>query len=89
MAERIESLQQVFGKFCDLEEPLREVTLLDECARPPTPALDHLFIGEHRLVDRVPVDPRGLAIDKPGLQEIKKNSLLVFVVTGITGRDFA
>ena len=49
----------------DLEEPLVELALLDQRARAPAAAVDHLLVGEHGLVDRVPVD-RALPCDRPG-----------------------
>ena len=42
----------------DLEEPLRQLALLDHGAGAPAAAVDHLLVGQHRLVDRVPVDLR-------------------------------
>ena len=50
----------------DLEEPLGELALLDQRAGAPAAAVDHLLVGEHGLVDRVPVDPALLAVDQPG-----------------------
>ena len=82
-----ERVQQLLIVGRDPEEPLGELAPLDHGARAPAPTVDHLLVREHRLVDRVPVDPRLLAIDQPRLEEIEKHRLLVAVVRRIAGRD--
>ncbi len=56
LVERLEALQKIIGKVGDLQEPLVELLLFHERARAPAAAIDHLFIGEHGHVDRVPID---------------------------------
>ena len=73
----------------DLEEPLRQFALLDHGARAPAAAVDHLLVGQHGLVDRIPVHLRLLALDQPGLEEVEKHLLLVLVIGRIAGRDLA
>ena len=73
----------------DLEEPLRQLALLDQRAGAPAAAVDHLLVGEHGLVDRVPVHLRLLALDQPGLEEVEEHLLLVLVVGRVAGRDLA
>ena len=34
----------------------RDFTLLDQRARTPTASVDHLLVGQHRLIDRIPVN---------------------------------
>ena len=53
--ERVERLEQIFRIVADLEEPLRQLALLDLGAGAPAAAVDHLLVGEHGHVDRVPV----------------------------------
>ena len=82
-------LQQIVGKVGDLEEPLVELALLDFRAAAPALAVDHLLVGEHGHVDRVPVDGRFLAIDQPRLVQIKEQRLFVAVIFRIAGGEFA
>ena len=87
--ERVERVEQVFRIVADLEEPLRQLALLDQRAGAPAAAVDHLLVGEHGLVDRVPVHLRLLALDQPGLEEVEEHLLLVLVVGRVAGRDLA
>ena len=87
--EVIERVEQVFGIVADLEEPLRQLALLDHGAGAPATAVDHLLVGEHGVVDRVPVDLRLLALDQPGFEEVEEHALLMLVVARIAGRDLA
>ena len=64
--ETVEARQEIVRIFGDPEEPLRELALLDDRPRAPAAPVDHLLVGENRLIDRVPVDLRLLARDKPG-----------------------
>ncbi len=87
--EMVEACQQIVGIVGDLEEPLGELALLDRRARAPAAPVDHLLVGEHRLVDRVPIDLRLLARDQACGKEIEEKLLLVLVVARIAGRDLA
>ena len=60
-------VEQVFRVVGDLENPFRLLALLDERAGTPAPAVDHLLVGEYRVVNRVPVHLALLAVDQPGL----------------------
>ncbi len=87
--EMIEARQEIVGIVGDLEEPLGELALLDRRARAPAAPVDHLLVGEHRLVDRVPIDLRFLARDQASFEEIEEQLLLVLVIGRIAGRDLA
>ena len=87
--EMIEARQEIVGIVGDLEEPLGELALLDRRARAPAAPVDHLLVGEHRLIDRVPIDLRFLARDQAGLEEVEEQLLLVLVIARIAGRDLA
>jgi len=50
-------VEQVVAVLGDLEKPLRELAPLDRRAGAPAAAVDHLLVGEHRLVDRIPIEP--------------------------------
>ena len=88
-SSRSSARKQVFGIVRDLEEPLRQLALLDDGARAPAAAVDHLLVGEHRVVDRVPVDLRLLARDEAGREEVEEQLLLVAVIARVAGRDLA
>ncbi len=87
--EPVERVEQILREIRDLEEPLRQLALLDQRARAPAAALDDLLVGEHGHVDRVPVHLRLLALDQARAQEIEEHLLLVLVVARVAGRDLA
>ena len=87
--ERVERLEQFLRIVADLEQPLVQVALLDLGAASPAAAVDHLLVGEHGLIDRVPVHLAVFARDQPRLEEVEKHLLLVLVVGRIAGRDLA
>ena len=59
------------------------------CARAPAAPVDHLLVGEHRLVDGIPIDLRFLARDQASGKKIEEQLLLVLIISGIAGRDLA
>ena len=87
--EGVERVEQVLREIRDLEEPLGQLALLNQCARAPAAPVDDLLIGEHGLVHRIPVHLGFLAVDEASLQEIQEHGLLVLVIAGIAGRDLA
>ncbi len=84
--ERVEKLLAVMR---DREEPLRQLALLDLRAGAPALAVDHLLVGEHGAVDRVPVHLRGLAGDQAGVEEIEKEALLLGIILDVAGGELA
>ena len=87
--QRIERVQQLLRIFRDLEDPLVHLALLDHRAGAPAAAVDHLLVGEHGHVDRIPVDLALLALGQSGAQEIQEHLLLMLVIRGIAGRELA
>ncbi len=87
--ERIERVEQLLRILCDLEDPLAHLALFDHGAGAPAAAVDHLFIGEHGLVHRIPVHLAFLALDETGAHKIEKHLLLVLVIGRVAGRDLA
>ena len=87
--EPVEAGEQIVRIIGDLEEPLGEFALLDDRPGTPAAAVDHLLVGEHRLIDRVPIDLRLLARDQAGVEEIQEQLLLMLVIARIAGRDLA
>jgi hypothetical protein len=68
---------------------LAELAALDRRPGAPAAAVDHLLVGEHGHVDRVPVDLALLAVDEAGLVEVEEQRLLVPVIIGLAGGEFA
>ena len=83
------AVEQLLGHVGDAEEPLRQLAPLDRRARAPALAVDHLLVGEHGHVDRVPVDHRRLARDQPGLEHVEEQRLLLAVVLRVAGGELA
>jgi hypothetical protein len=73
----------------DAQEPLGQLALLDRRARAPAPAVDHLLVGQHGLVHRVPVDLRLAPIGQARPQEVEEQPLLLGVVVRVAGRELA
>ena len=87
--ERLQGVQQLVRVARDGEEPLRQLALLNDCARAPAATVDDLLVGEHRFVDRVPVDLGGFAVGDPFGQHVEEQLLLVPVIAGIAGSELA
>ena len=87
--KRVERFQQFLRIIADLEHPLMQIALLDHRARAPAAAVDHLLVGEHGLVDRVPIDLAVFARHQPGFAEVEEHLLLVLVIGRIAGGDLA
>ena len=87
--QRIERVQQFLRVFRDLEDPLVHLALFDHGAGAPAAAVDHLLVGEHGHVDRIPVDLALLAFGQTCAQKIQEHLLLMLVVGGVAGREFA
>ena len=84
----VQRRQQFPGIIADLEEPLRQLAPFDQRIRPPAPPVDHLFIGQHRHIDRVPVDHRRLAVHQPRFHHVDEHRLLLAIIFRVAGRDF-
>ena len=87
--ERVEAAQQLIREVRDLEVPLRELASLDRRTGAPALAVDHLLVGQHGVVDGIPVHPGFAAVGQARVPEIEEHLLLVAVVGGIAGREFA
>ena len=81
--ERLQRLQEIVGECGDAQEPLGQLPLLHGRPGPPSPAVYHLFVGQNRLLHRVPVDPGFLAVGQTAFEEIQEHLLFVTVVFGI------
>src|SRR6185437_5526721 len=89
IVEGLEAVEQVVGEVGDLQEPLRELAPLDRGSGAPALSVDHLLVGEHRHVDRVPIDLALLAIDQADIEQVEEERLLLPVIGRVTGRELA
>ena len=89
VVEAVETLEQLFGIVGDAEEPLGQLAPLDLCAGAPALAVLHLFVGKNGHVDRVPVHHGLLAVDQALFEEVEEQRLLLAIIFGIAGRQFA
>ena len=87
--ERVERVEQFLRIVGDLQEPLRQLALLDDGAGAPAAPVDHLLVGEHGLIDRIPIHLRLPPLDQIGGEKIEEHLLLMLVIGGIAGRDLA
>ena len=70
--ERLQRREQIVGVFGYGEEPLRQLALLDRRTGTPAASIDHLLVGKHGLIDRIPVDARLLARDEARGEKIQE-----------------
>ena len=87
--EQVEVGEQAVGVLGDLEEPLFEVARLDQAAAALAAPVDHLLVGEHRLVDRAPLDRRLGPVGEPALVEAQEQPLGPAVVRRPVAGDLA
>jgi hypothetical protein len=86
---RIQSFQQLRGIVGDLEKPLRDLAFFHHRTRAPAAAVNHLLVGKHGLVHRIPVDHRVLAVGHALLEQACEHALLVHVIIRIASGEFA
>ena len=65
------------------------LALFYQRAGAPAAPVDHLLIGQHGLIDRVPVHDLGLAVGNALVQHLQEQPLVPLVVLGVAGGDFA
>jgi hypothetical protein len=82
----VEQLLRVIG---DLQVVARNFAFFHHCAGAPTFAVNHLFVGQHGLVHRVPVHHLGFAVGDAFFQHLQKQPLVPLVVGGVAGGHFA
>ena len=87
--ERVERGEQIVGVCADAQEPLGQLALLDQRAGAPAAPVDHLLIGEHGVIDRVPIDLGLLAIDEAAGEKVEEQLLLVLVIGRVASGDLA
>lgn len=87
--ELVEVLQQDIGVIRDLEEPLREVLLVDLVVAAPALAVDDLLIREDRAAGVAPIDRCLLLVGEAALVEELEEPLRPLVVRGVARLDLA
>ena len=83
----IQIRQQLIGVVGDLQEPQRDLLALYRRTGTPAAAVDNLLIGQHGLVDWVPVHRGHLLVDQSFLHQLGEEPLLPAVVAGIAGGE--
>ena len=89
VGELVERAEQLVRVLRDAEVVHRDLALLDERARPPAAAVDDLLVGEHGLVDRVPVHDARLLVGDAALEHAQEEPLVPAVVIRVAGRELA
>ena len=88
--EGVQVVEQRLGVVGDAQEPLIQLALFHQSSGAPGAAVTiHLLIGQHGLVDGIPVDGGVLAIGQPPFEQFKEQPLGPAVVVAVAGRLFA
>ncbi len=85
----VHMLEQLLGVLRDLQVVAGDLALFDDRAAAPAAAVDDLFVGQHGLVHRVPVDDLRAPLGDAGLQHLQEQPLVPLVVVRRTGGDLA
>jgi hypothetical protein len=85
----VEFAQQFFGVGGDLHVVHGDLALLDQRAGAPAAAVDDLLVGEHGVIDRVPVHGAELLVNQALFIEAGEQPLFPAVVLGRAGGEFA
>ncbi|MNS35433.1 hypothetical protein D3C72_675910 [compost metagenome] len=85
----VEALQQLIRVGGDLEVVHRDFALFDQRAGTPAATVDHLFVGQDGLVDRVPVHGAAFLVDHTFFEQAGEQPLFPAVVIGLAGGHFA
>ncbi len=89
LAELPHSLQQLVRVVRDLEEPLLQLTRLDDGSAAPARAVDHLLVRKDGVTARTPVHRGAFAVRELALQHLQEDPLVPVVVLREAGRDLA
>ena len=81
--------QQLLGVIGDFEVVHRDFALFHQRAGTPAAPVNHLFVRQHGLVDRVPVHRAQLIVHNAFFKQFGKQELLPAVVFRAAGGDFA
>ena len=85
--ELIEVVEKLIGNRRDLEKPLPQFPLFNHGTGTPGAAVRiHLFVGEHGLVNGIPIDRGFLAVGQISFEKLQKQPLGPAVVVAVAGR---
>ena len=87
--DRGQVVEQAVGVVGDPEEPLLELANLHQVAASLAASIDHLLVGEHRLVVRAPLDRRLLAVGQVALEQLQEDPLRPAVVRRLVRAELA
>ena len=76
----LDLIQQFTGVIGDAQVITWDLALFDQSARAPATAINDLFVGQHSLVNRIPIDDLGFAIGNAFFQHLEKQPLVPLVV---------
>src|SRR5216683_4847510 len=85
----LQGIEQILGISRDLEVVHRNFALLDGRAGAPAAAIDHLLVGEHGLIDGIPIDHPCLLVGNAHFQHAQKQPLVPTVVLRSAGGEFS
>ena len=85
----VEVGQQFFRVLGDAEVVAGDLALFHQRAGAPAAAVDHLFVGQHGLVHRVPVHHLRLLVGDAFFQHAQEQPLVPLVIVGLAGGDLA
>eukprot|EP00048_Salpingoeca_helianthica_P006904 m.104185 g.104185 ORF g.104185 m.104185 type:complete len:420 (+) comp14167_c0_seq1:1660-2919(+) len=81
---------QALGVLRNAQEPLPQQTAFHLGPGPPRSAARvHLLVGQHGVVDGIPVDGSGALVGKAALMHAQEQPLGPLVIARVTGRDLA
>ncbi len=87
--QAVQIVQERLRVVRGLEEPLRELLLLDGRPAPLARPVHHLLVGQHGDAGRAPVDRRASLLGQSALEQLQKDPLRPAVIARMTGRDLA
>ena len=82
----VQFLKQLIGVGSDPNEPLWNFPFFHYGTGAPSLAIDHLLIGQHGLVNRIPIDDSVLTVSEPLFHQPGKEPLLPTIVLRLAGR---
>jgi hypothetical protein len=85
----VEASKQFLGISSDLHKVHWDIAFFHQRAGAPAASVDHLLVGQHGVVYRIPVHRRRLFVDQPFLEQLGEQPLFPLVVIRLAGCDFA
>ena len=86
--KRFDVVEEFLRVLRNAEVITRNFALFNNRAGAPAAAFNNLLVGQHSLVDRVPVDDLGLTVGNASFQHLEEQPLVPPIVLGLAGSDF-